>query len=89
MIGSNPIPVTIPWPEMAVPVRVRPGLQNEILKYDIRMDFAISTCRDRAVKRAEINLELTKIGNRFSHAKRKIIRTQKYHYLQGFNIFTI
>jgi hypothetical protein len=56
------------------------------LKYDIRMDFAISTCRDRAVKRAEINLELTKIGNRFSHAKRKIIRTQKYHYLQGFNI---
>lgn len=59
---------------MAVPVRVRPGLQNEILKYDIRMDFAISTCRVRAVKRAEINLELTKIGNRFSHAKRKIIR---------------
>ena len=86
MIGSNPIPVTIPWPEMAVPVRVRPGLQNEILKYDIRMDFAISTCRVRAVKRAEINLELTKIGNRFSHAKRKIIRTQKYHYLQDFNI---
>jgi 5-methylcytosine-specific restriction endonuclease McrA len=28
LIGSNPIPVTIPWPEMAVPVRVRPGLQN-------------------------------------------------------------
>ena len=71
---------------MPVPVRVRPGLQNEILKYDIRMDFAISTCRVLAVKRAEINLELTKIGNRFSHAKRKIIRTQKYHYLQGFNI---
>jgi hypothetical protein len=27
------------------------------LKYDIRMDFAISTCRVRAVKRPEINLE--------------------------------
>ena len=59
---------------MAVPVRVRPGLPNEILKYDIRMDFAISTCQVQAVKRAEINLELTKIGNRFSHSKRKIIR---------------
>lgn len=34
----------IPWPEMAVPVRVRPGLQIEILKCGIRMDFAVSTC---------------------------------------------
>ena len=28
LIGSNPIPVTIPWAEMSVPVRVRPGLRN-------------------------------------------------------------
>ena len=34
----------IPWAEMPVPVRVRPGLPNEILKYGIRMDFAVSTC---------------------------------------------